>query len=205
MKINYLLSIPAALCFLFVFTACDKEDQEIGASKDLYFEANLAGKSLYLPEGKDGYTSGASAAPFENALGCIEIQNMSIGKNDGRKSIQVSFVKQQSTCDIDCEESMGMVQEGTYTFGNVATSPDNFIEGVVISYVDVDGKLWRTDFGLGQQGSSNFRITKIEANTLDASGKFFVTAEFNCTLYDGEGNEIEVTDGEMVSRAILCQ
>jgi len=204
MKINYLASALTVLTLLFVFSSCEKEDQDVSV-KDLYFEANLSGKSLYLPEGKDGYQSKAEASSIGNGAGCVRIQSMGISKGDPKKSVEVFFVKPQSDCPTTCTQDAEIITKGTYTFGRMTTTPETVsADGIVVAYTDVDGKVWRTDFGTGQQTNSNFRITDKVENTANGNWKYYVKAEFDCTLYDGEGNEIEVTDGKIVSRAILC-
>ena len=74
----------------------------------------------------------------------------------------------------------------------------------MIRYTDIDGKVWSTDFGTADQSNSNFEVIKVAANTLDNSAQFLATAEFSCTLYDEAGNEIEITNGKVLNRSIVC-
>jgi hypothetical protein len=73
--------------------------------------------------------------------------------------------------------------------------------GITIGWTDKAGVDWESNNAPGTQTGSNFTITKVE-NTTGASynGTYYitVTATFNCTLYDGNGNSRTVTNGTFV-------
>ncbi|MER2997789.1 hypothetical protein [Pontibacter populi] len=208
MKAKLLTSTLFALCSLFVFSSCDSEEDNATINTGpFYFEADMDGKTLILPEGKDGYASKAFVQTEATTSGCAEIQLMQLAKpNDIKKSVEVLLIEQRSSCTTDCTQTKAMLETGDYSFGRLASFSDTPMEdGVVIRYTDIYGKVWSTDFGTADQSDSNFAVTKVTANTIDNSSEFVATAEFNCTLYDETGNEIVITNGEVVSRSIVCE
>ena len=206
MKTKRVIAALFTICCILTLSSCEKDESDAKPVTSLYFEADMDGKSMLLPEGKDGYESKASVHTTANALGCIEVQSMQLSKAaDSRKSYEVHFVKQKSACTSDCTQSKAMLQEGAYTFGRETTSSDEVaVDGVIIRYTDIYGKVWSTDFGAANQSNSSFTVTNVEANTMDDKSEMLATAEFSCTLYDGDGNETLVTNGKLVSRSIVC-
>jgi hypothetical protein len=66
--------------------------------------------------------------------------------------------------------------------------------GVIIRWIDPQGKPWSTNFASALQTGSNFMITasKIETPALSLR----ITASFNCKLYDSTGNVKTLTNGK---------
>jgi hypothetical protein len=209
MKTKLMTATMFAVCSMFALSSCDKEEDDNTpiAEGTFYFEADMDGKSLYLPEGKDGYTSKAFVQTEATTAGCTEIQFMQVAKsNDIKKSIEIAFIEQRNSCTTDCTQSKAMLQTGDYSFGRLETFSDKPMQdGVVIRYTDIYGKVWSTDFGTADQSNSSFNVTKVSANTADSKSQLLATAEFNCTLYDKAGNQIVITNGEIVSRSIVCE
>ncbi|MCX2742186.1 hypothetical protein [Pontibacter anaerobius] len=211
MKTNKLFATMLALLCVIGISGCDKEDTEPGTESalntDLYFEADMNGKSLFLPEGKDGYVSEAGAyyGPAKTT-GCVSRQAMRLKGADMRKSLEVSFIKWSETCIKSCSQVEEMFKVSSYTFGNLETTSDErVIDGVLIRYTDVDGKVWSSDFGSGDQTGSSFRIVEHISNTKDKNSKKITTTEFSAKLYDGNGNKIDLTNGKMMSRSVVCE
>jgi hypothetical protein len=66
--------------------------------------------------------------------------------------------------------------------------------GVIIRWIDSQGKVWTTNFASGDQTGSNFIIT---ASTVEnPSATLRITASFNCILYDGAGDTKTLTNGK---------
>mgnify|MGYP005756118151 CR=1 FL=1 len=196
----------AVLCVIG-FSSCDKEETEPkGEQVDLYFEADMDGKSLLLPEGKDGYESQAVAYEPTAISGCVDRQAMRLAKGlDLKKSLEVALVKGTENCMTTCEQVEEMFQVGSYPFRRLSTEGgEGTVSGVVIRYTDVNGKIWSTDFGSGDQTGSSFSIVEHKANAVDTKSKKITTAEFNCKLYDGSGSEIVLENGRIVSRSVQC-
>ncbi|GAB3197466.1 hypothetical protein ABID22_003416 [Pontibacter aydingkolensis] len=204
MKTKPVIAALLSCCCILALSSCDKEDVKL--TRELYFEADMDGKSMLLPEGKDGYESKATVYTTANTLGCVESQNMLLTKtNDTKKSLEISFVKQQTSCASSCTQSKAMLQEGAYAYRKETTSSDQItVDGVIIRYTDIYGKVWRTDLRSADHSNNSFTVTSIEENKMDNRSEMLVTAEFNCTLYDADGNEMTITNGKIVSRSIVC-
>ncbi|WP_162428846.1 hypothetical protein [Pontibacter pudoricolor] len=208
MKTKLMTVTMFAVCSVFALSGCDtEEDDVVTTAGTYYFEAEMDGKTLLLPEGKDGYASNAFVQTEATTSGCTEIQLMQLAKpNDIKKSIEIAFIEQRSSCTTDCAQSKAMLQTGDYSFGRLETFSDMPMQdGVVIRYTDIYGKVWSTDFGTADQSNSSFNVTKVSANTSDSKSQLLATAEFNCTLYDKAGNKIVITNGKVVSRSIVCE
>ncbi|NEM97002.1 hypothetical protein [Pontibacter burrus] len=209
MKTKLLTATVFALCSMFAFSSCDSEDDVDLVLTDgrLYFEAEMNGKMLLLPEGKDGYVSKAFVQTEATTAGCAEIQQVQLARNNEvRKSIQIAFIEQRTSCKTNCDKSKAMLHTGNYSFGRLKTYADvPMADGVVIRYTDIDGKVWSTDYGTADQNNSSFMVTDVNVNTADKKSLMLVTAEFNCTLYDEAGSQIQITNGKVVSRSIVCE
>ena len=73
--------------------------------------------------------------------------------------------------------------------------------GVVIRWIDPQGKLWTTNAGSGDQTGSNFTITESKAQPPTTFVN--ITASFNCILYDSAGNAKKLTNGKSLLYFIL--
>ncbi|MDX5437799.1 MAG: hypothetical protein LPK03_11425, partial [Pontibacter sp.] len=163
MKVKGLFAALLAGCFMISLSSCDKDEtgpvEEGSVNAELYFKGDLNGKTLLLPEGKDGYESQAVAYEPITVSGCTNWQAMRLAKGlDLKKSLEISFVKGTEACYTACAQVEAMYNTGTYSFGRVASgSNGGTTDGVIIRYVDVDGKVWSSDFGSGDQSGSSFR------------------------------------------------
>ena len=74
--------------------------------------------------------------------------------------------------------------------------------GVMIERFDSTGKFWSTRLGTADQSSSSFQILKEfnidpQYSSTGITHYIYIRCQFNCTLYDGKGNKIEVTNGKL--------
>ncbi|HSZ87710.1 MAG TPA: hypothetical protein VK787_16870 [Puia sp.] len=73
--------------------------------------------------------------------------------------------------------------------------------GVIIQWIDPQGKLWATNAASGDQTGSNFTIT--QSTVQNPSATINITASFNCILYDSAGNAKTLTNGKSLLFFIL--
>jgi len=66
--------------------------------------------------------------------------------------------------------------------------------GIRISYTAPNGVVWSTDAGAADQSLSQFFIT-YTANSTSGTDRERFKAHFHCTLYDGLGGSMNITDG----------
>ena len=66
--------------------------------------------------------------------------------------------------------------------------------GVIIRWIDPQGKAWSTNSASAVQTGSNFMITASTIETPTVALR--ISASFNCKLYDSAGNVITLTSGK---------
>jgi len=71
------------------------------------------------------------------------------------------------------------------------------INGIKTTYTDANGKLWSSALGTADQTGSTFVVTKVVDGTdpITAVYEVAIQASFNCTLYDGLGGSLVLTNG----------
>ena len=115
-------------------------------------------------------------------------------------TIQKSFV---DGYDPGIDDLDAMYSVGSYDWGRFPTGFNDYgVAGAVVYYVDEAGTSWRSDGGT-QTASSFFRITKLSTQT-DASqfADKILEASFQCTLYDGQGASVQLTNGSAKLNAV---
>jgi hypothetical protein len=85
-------------------------------------------------------------------------------------------------------------------------SADDYKDGVEIRWTDAAGTEWSSAWGVADQAGSNFTVTSKVVNDEKPPyvlGPLYkVKGTFNCKLYDGKGNSIDVTDGKFHLRMV---
>lgn len=100
---------------------------------------------------------------------------------------------------------LGDTLSGTAFQSFMANGPRSYVndteqfKGVVISQY-INGVLWATNLGSGIQTGSSFNIVdkQVTYNSTNYITYCKTLITFNCTLYDGNGNSIVITNGEFV-------
>lgn len=116
------------------------------------------------------------------------------------KSFKVVIQKTLTECATGCEQLGDLFGVRTYTYARNSTTGT---DGVVISYLDVDGTLWSSNLGTAEQTGSSFKIVAHEDKVLSRSRKR-TQAIFNCNLYNGSGGVLVLTNGRINSRSLNC-
>jgi hypothetical protein len=80
---------------------------------------------------------------------------------------------------------------GFFTTGSKAYSPDG-LAGVQVTWWDETGTAWSTANGVP---GGSFTLEEVKAETLLGDEYMKFKAVFSCTLYDGSGNSIELSEG----------
>lgn len=97
-----------------------------------------------------------------------------------------------------------LIRQGAMSFGSEASEKP----GVEIRWIDGNGKGWSTSYGSGDQNGSSFQVTSKQTIEypqpwLGPYVLYNVKGTFSCTLYDGTGNSISVTDGKFAIQSVL--
>lgn len=129
----------------------------------------------------------------------------------GKNSIAMGTASYDSFLYFDASgNSIFAIEKGTLSFnGQKPTDSDfkNFftvtnygysvdaVSGFMIDWFDANQTKWSTSLGAATQSNSTISIDEIEE--VNASGAYFIKAKFSftCTLYDGNGNSKQLTNG----------
>lgn len=80
---------------------------------------------------------------------------------------------------------------GDYSYMN----PPSISDGAIISWFDQNGTEWRTDNAPATQPGSSFAVVLVEEAALSPVYTVAITFNFNCKLYDSNGNVKSLTGG----------
>jgi hypothetical protein len=184
-----------ALLFLVFLASCSKEkDSDTTSQYPYYFTATIAGKSVkYEANDIDSRYGNGTASPSSSSgwddydiyEGTVFIDEQDLSRNNIHVLILQHF-NEEPTAD----QRLAMFHTGSYGFGWSDVSPAT-VNGASIAYTDDQGVEWSSE--LGSQSGSTFNITELSDNTNGHSRKIF-KANFSCKLYDGNGNNIQVTN-----------
>ena len=196
--------------FLILFSvSCKKDKQEDSLSDVYYFTADFDGDPIEFTEGREGYFSG-SGAKGSDLPGTAECQINQTASMFNLESVSASYmvlnVLETRSCEVpaNCDEFKEYFTVGSRNFGKeYLNDSTDFSDGVVLNYIDGSGVQWRTDIGSRDQTGSSFEFTEF-LNNDDGTAPNISRSNFTCTLYDGFGNSIKVTNGELRSRCVVC-
>ena len=193
----------------------DTETEEI--TGDYYVQATMDGKVRTVQE-KESFTDPVSIG-FSSHEGSASngndylvrhatffsrvIPTGSIPVIDTTNTFFFIFIKHFDDNPYYAEDYAPIIRKGNMSFGSIAKETD----GIEIRWTDADGKSWSTAYGSGNQDNSDITITEkvtIEypSNLIGSRPLFRIQGTFNCRLYDGSGNSIDVTNGKFSLLAI---
>jgi hypothetical protein len=163
------------------------------AAGEFYYEATIDGVVYKeIATGTNGYEAGSSIGGFEDVIFSSNISpaTQPIPANQTEFTISKGVLHNYSTATNETFKSF--FAPGTYPL--VTSGSD----GITLSWTDGSGTLWTTDNPPGTQTGSLFTIISTEELPVVTDYYIKVTATFNCTLYDLNGNSITVSDGTYV-------
>ena len=171
-----------------IFFSCSKSKNS-GSTGTYYFKANIGGKAYNVSATSNGTIEAGSGVNGTDDVSIFAtIDNNADGSEFAiTKGLMPNFLAASQS------DMKNFFNPGTYSYSPGAQN------GIDISWFDANGVAWSTSFGSAGQTGSNFKILSV-ADDPDALGKYYVKvkSQFNCTLYDGNGNSLTVTGGEMV-------
>jgi hypothetical protein len=196
---NLLMGI-VSLC---LFASCKKENSSPAESDyPYYFSANINGANIKFEADDLLSTYGCgTSAPSSSSGFHHDIYEGTVIQNPlqpAKSSIYVHILKYFND-EPDQAQRIAMFTLGNYGYGVSNTSPST-VNGATVDYVDADGKSWSTQDG--SQTGSTFTITELSDNDDFTAVKLF-KATFNCKLYDGSGNSVELKNGVIKGKAIF--
>lgn len=168
-----------------------------------YYSAIIDGISY---ESKALDTNGITAwGAFHTMLGPINIHAFTtvVGNKiwppaPGYTGLMLHIGWQLQTANTTNAEIKDFLKPGTRPFADpnwIGNPP--FVDGVSITWYDLNGKIWYSDISTNQSDRS-FTITSCTEIPPHSNSNYEVsiTAEFNCKLYDNFGNVKTLTNGK---------
>jgi PKD repeat protein len=166
-------------------------DQVVVTHPTALFTGNLNGSDTRLLQGVQSVTatygmsqsiaSGTRSVVYSATIGTATGKNIKVEL--GTLSVPSSLNLNQTSPFF---HDLIKVQE--YYYSSAAAN------GIRIIYTAPNGIVWATDAGSADQSTSQFIITYTSNSTSGTDRERF-KAHFHCTLYDGLGGSMDITDG----------
>lgn len=208
---NILLASLAIL--LMVFYSCEKDEEKDEVitpsdeiSADYYFTGTINGETFSFQYMKDGFACGASEFGGNEGSNYQEAQGSRLQKVFG-SSQSISFhILKRFPNNPTSEQKDEMFVLGNYPYGSdKSNNASSGLDGAMISYIDLEGTIWSSDNGTGDQTGSTFKLVEHFTNE-DASYLFarnISKVKFSCKLYNDDGLSISATDCEFRGFTVL--
>lgn len=197
--------------FLLTVFSCKKEDHEPNTkssnnsnsdniTSEYYFKATINDSDVVFQYNVDNF----GCANYLGGESC----NLGYQQNNG--SLMMNYITFQSSGflilktfenDYSITDSMleSMISVNSYMYGQEAKHDSSCGEnGAIVTYTDNNLNTWQSDWGVGNQDGSYFKIVEHGESVIVNSQKFAITkAQFSCNLYDSLGNSVKLTNGEV--------
>ena len=210
---RYLQHIFILSFCIIAFSACeDKDDDDIinPADNNFFVEFVLGADTIRYQDNVNDYGNGPGRDTYVDQFGRLIRQFSTFGRNtvapDTLKSalsIQVVKFFSDSSAPAYLAEFQ-IFDSANLAYGSYSADSSNLgINGAIIAYTDANGKIWSSDRKFGTQPSGvSFAITAHQAVDEALFGGE-TRGTFNCTVFDGLGNALELRNGRFFARTIL--
>jgi hypothetical protein len=176
------------LGMIFFLSSCKKSETPNNDNESYYYDAVIGGVAY------------KETIPFDNTNSDLEAGSSLGGTNDVVFSANIS---NNGTNGTSMGISKGLFHNYLSTteaaFKNFFAPGDyNYApygdDGVTLGWLDKNGTDWSTEYGTGIQTGSTFKIISITEQR-SITGELYIktTIQFNCKLYDGNGNVKQAT------------
>jgi hypothetical protein len=204
------------LIFFFaisVFSSCDETDDNDNTpptETDFFVEFVIESDTFRYQDALDDYGNGPGVNTYVDGHGRLHSQFTTFSRNvtppdSLRSALTIQMVKfLLDSLEPSFATDFSLFNSGTYGFGSFNEDSSNVgIDGAVIAYTDAEGNAWSSDRLFGEQSSaSNFIISQHLAVDEPLYGGE-TRGTFNCTVFDGLGNSLELRNGRFFARTIL--
>lgn len=214
-KVVALLSISVVVGAFLLSIGCSKPVKTtlpVQAAKDtvlpdlgseIYYSASFGGTTRSIKNDDQFKGNGVDSAWVQACGASKQLKGqhfhfMNFPDTSRVYSIYFSVYKCAATFN-DSIDKDSMFVVGNLPYGSAAAGK----EGVVVKWIDNLQTVWSTELSPNlatDQASSTFNITDVAINE-DGFSRFLIGGTFTCTLFDKDGNTLNVTDGKFVSRA----
>ncbi len=158
------------------------------------FSGNVGGTDLRLFSGVNGDGQNYSVVSTlgtgtRSIIYTSKIGSLGVGQDYMGIDLGTLTVPDPLTLAATAPYFHSFIMVSDYPYSAAATN------GVRIYYKTNSGVIWSTDNGIGDQSGSNFRITYTKDGTAGTTTIERFKAHFDCTLYDGLGGSMTITNG----------
>ena len=197
---------------LMMVVSCKKENLPKGEDNLFFVEFAKNGVDTRFEDGVDEYGNGPGIRTYEDSVGRLHSEFTRFITNPldsahGRNTLTIQMVKfLTDTLMPTYEVSLSLFDKGAYNYGSFTLdSTRGGIDGVVIEYVDNDSVVWTSDRRIGMQENwASFEVTShqaVDENLFGAKTK----GTFNCRVFDGQNNHLDLTAGSFHARTTYLQ
>ena len=189
--------------------SCKKGELPNGEDNLFFAQFDKNEALIRFEDGVAGYGNGPGISTYEDSVGRLHSEfslfiTNPLDSNYGLNTLKIQMVKfLADTLYPSYEVSLAMFDQGAYNYGlYTLDSTRGGIDGIIIQYVDADSVLWTTDKRMGEQESwANFEVSSnnpVEEDLFGAKTK----GSFNCRVFDGESNYLDLTNGTFHARTV---
>lgn len=187
---------------IFFFADCKKDDLAPQSKLNIndtnfYFQALADAVPVYFRHQVNNYQSGAGAEIEQLKNQEVVLKQSMVIMNPASKQNYICVVIQKKVSKVDSKLPVvkGIIMSGKYSFGRrYDTKSGSGADGVVVYFVDSQGKEWASDAGEDNHHDNFFAITDRVENKDVSAAKYISTASFSCMLYDGNGDSLRMTN-----------
>lgn len=177
-----------------------------------YIQAKINGKTETMQEQQQGLTLtgenhkghyGGSSGPDEYSViqetgfSRQTLVGTNLVKDTAYRSIWIGLIRVYDHPYEPTDDELELLLPST---AKIDGSADDYRDGVEIRWTDAAGTEWSSAWGAADQTGSNFtvtsRVNNDEKPPYVLGPRYKVKGTFNCKLYDGKGNSIDLTDGK---------
>ena len=200
------------ILFVIALSSCKKEELQQGENNLFFVEFQIGNDTVYYEDGEENYGNGPGIRTYEDSLGRLHseytvFKRSALTPNHTRNILGIQMVKfLTDTLFPSYNVSFSLFDEGTYGYGSYnLDSTTAGIDGTVFFYVDNDSVTWSSDVQYGMQESwADFEITSHEAVDESLFGAK-TKGTFNCRVFNGSGEYLDLRHGKFHARTIYPQ
>lgn len=184
-----LIGIIGALCF-----SCSKDDDDDSSNNYLSFKCLIDGTSFEMTETPTNsiYPGVSSDSEVNSSVTPVTTTSSYGSSMDNDDNDEFAGFHIGEITYTGSEPDFALFRS-LFTMGAKDYSADLSNGISVVLYID--GTLWSTALGSADQSQSSFSITSAREKETFGMKFLEVTATFECTVYDGNGNSKTITNG----------
>ncbi|TNF27557.1 MAG: hypothetical protein EP314_04710 [Bacteroidetes bacterium] len=201
----------SVLFIALIAVACNTSKNDIIPEPEAaYFvQFSIADDTIRFEDGIGNYGNGVGIATYEDSIGRLHSEyttyiRSALHPEYEKNILAIQMVKfYTDTSWPSYAERFGQFNVGSYDYGSYnEDSTTAGIDGVVILYTDSSGNPWSSDLLYGQQQQwSTFQISSHQPSGNEQFGAK-TEGTFNCRVFDGNGNHLDLTNGTFKARTI---